>query len=140
MGSNDLIRVGPESGLSDFFEVRLASLPVPVRVEYSAIRDLRAGFDGNGEGMGLLLGSSSPQALSIQRCELLALSPATLGDPKSLQGAFHQFIKARLQTPLEDAPELLGCFRTQIAGWPGMRDGDLEIANGAFRAWTRSFC
>ena len=132
MGSNDLIRVAPESGPSDFFEVRVASLPVPVRVEYSAIRDLRAGFDGNGEGMGLLLGSSSPQALSIKRCELLALSPATLSDPKSLQGALHQFIRARLQTPLKDAPVLLGCFRTQNTGWPGIIAGDLNIAKRSF--------
>ena len=132
MGGNDLTRFVPESGPSDFFEARLASLRVPVRVEYSAIRDLRAGFDGDGERMGLLLGSSAPQALSIQRCELLALSPATLGDPKSLQGALHQFIRARLQTPLEDAPELLGCFRTQNTGWPGMRDGDFEIAKRSF--------
>ena len=132
LGGNDLTRFVPESGPSDFFEVRLASLPVPVRVEYSAIRDLRAGFDGDGERIGLLLGSSSPQALNIQRCELLALSPATMGDPKALQGALHQFIRARLQTPLEDAPELLGCFRTQTAGWPGMKSADLEIAKRSF--------
>ncbi|MGH7973478.1 MAG: TonB family protein [Limisphaerales bacterium] len=132
MGSNDLIRVAPESGPSDFFEARLASLRVPVRVEYSAIRDLRAGFEGDGERIGLLLGSSSPLAVSIQHCELLALSPATLGDPKSLQGALHQFIRARLHTPLEDAPELLGYFRTQNAGWPEMRDADFAIAKRSF--------
>jgi TonB family protein len=132
LGSNDLMRVAPESGPPDFFEVRVASLPVPVRVEYSAIRDLRSGFDGNEEAMGLLLGSSSPHALSIKRCELLALSPATLSDPKSLQGALRQFIRARLQTPLQDAPELLGCFRTLTTGWAGMKDGDLSIAKRSF--------
>jgi TonB family protein len=132
LSGNDLIRVAPEPGPSDFFEVRLASLPVPVRVEFSAIRDLRTSFDGNGEGMGLLLGSSSPQAVSVQRCELLALSPATLGDPIALERAFQQFTRARLRTPLEDAPELLGCFRTQATGPPGMRRGDLEIANRSF--------
>jgi hypothetical protein len=130
--SNDLIHVAPESGPSDFFEVRLASPPVPVRVEYSAIRDLRSAFDGNGERMGLLLGSSSPQAVSIKRCELLALPPATLANPKSAQGALHQFIRARSHTPLKDAPELLGCFRTQTTGWSGIRDGDLEIAKRSF--------
>ena len=132
MGSNDLIRVAPESGRSDFIEMRLAGLAVPVRVEYSAIRDLRAGFDGDGERIGLLLGSSSPQALSIQHCELLALSPATLGDPKALQVALHQFIRARSRTPLEHAPHLLGHFRTHVTGWTGMTDLDLQIANRCF--------
>ncbi len=132
MGGNDLIHVAPDSDPEDFFEVRLESLPVPLRVEYSAIRDLRAGFDGNGETIGLLLGSSSEQARSIQHCELLALSPATMGDPKSLQGALQQFIRARLKTPLKDAPYLLGCFRTQVTGWPGIRAADLEIAKRNF--------
>ncbi len=132
MDGDDLIHVAEESDPSDFFEVRLESLPVPVRVEYSAIRDLRAGFDGNGETIGLLLGSSSEQARSIQHCELLALSPATLGDPKALQGALQQFMRARLRTPLKDAPQLLGCFRTQVAGWPGIRAADLEIAKRNF--------
>ena len=79
MGGKDLIGVAPESGPADFFEVRLATLAVPVRIEYSAIRDLRIGFDGNGERVGLLVGSSSPRALSVRHCELLVLSPATLG-------------------------------------------------------------
>jgi TonB family protein len=112
----------------DFFEVRMPHRALPVRIEYAAIRELRGQLNTGSESVGLLLGSSSRDALSIQRCELLTLSLATLGDPKSLQGALRQFIKARLQTPLEDAPELLGCFRTQIDGWPGMKEGDLEIA------------
>ena len=132
MDGNDLSPFEPESGPADFFEVRLEGLPVPLRVEYSAIQDLRAGFDGNGEMFGLLLGSSSAQARSIQHCELLALSPATLGDPKSLQGALQQFVRARLKTPHKDAPHLLGCFRTQATGWPGIKAADLEIAKRNF--------
>ena len=76
--------------------------------EYPAIRDLRIAFDANTAGLGLLLGSFSPHAISIQRSELLALSPTTIADPKSLQIAIRQFFRARLQTPLEDAPTLLG--------------------------------
>src|SRR5438552_3295563 len=123
--------VSPESGPPEFFEIRVANRPVPVRIEYSAIRELHGQLVGEGESVGLLLGSSSRDAISIQRCELVALAPA-LGDPKSLPGAFRQLLKARSQTPLEDSPQLLGCFRTQIGGWPGMKDSDLEIAKRSF--------
>ena len=132
LASNDLIRVAPESGPSDFFEVRVASLPVPVRIEYSAIRDLRSGFDGKSKRIGLLLGSSSPQAVSIKRCELLSFSPDILADPKSLRAALHQFVRTRLRTPLEEAPELLGSFRTETAESSGISDSDLKISKRSF--------
>src|SRR6185312_8691329 len=91
------------------------------------------------ESVGLLLGSASNEALSIQRCELFALSEATLNNPKSLQGAFRQYIKARLQSPLEGAPELLGCFRAETGGWPGIKDVDLEIAKQNFSGSNQLF-
>ena len=132
LNGNDLSRAASESGSPEFFEVRLDNLQVRVRIDYSAIRDLQAGFDGLGERVGLLLGSSSPQALSIRYCEPLTLSPAILADSRSLRGALHQSIRARRRNPLMDAPELLGCFRTRDAGSFGMIDGDLEIAKNSF--------
>ena len=131
MAGKELSQV-PDSGRTDYFEIRAASLRAPVRLEYPAIRDLRAALDANTEGLGLLLGGSSPHAISIHRCELLALSAATTADPKSLQAACRQFIRARLQTPLEDAPALLGFFRTQPGGAARLRDSDLEIAQTNF--------
>ena len=131
MAGKELSQV-PDSGRADYFEIRAAGLRAPVRLEYPAIRDLRAAFDANTEGLGLLLGASSPHAISIHKCELLALSPATIADPKSLQAACRQFIRARLQTPLQDAPALLGFFRTQPGGPARLRDNDLEIAQTNF--------
>jgi TonB family protein len=127
-----LERVSPESDSRDFFEVSVANRPVPVRIEYSAIRELHRQLAGEGESLGLLLGSASREALSVQRCERLALAPGAMGDPKSLPGAFRHSLKAWSQTPVEDAPQLLGCFRTQVSGWPGMKESDLEIAKRSF--------
>jgi TonB family protein len=127
-----------EAESSDFFEVRIANR-APVRIEYSAIRELRAQLTSGAECVGLLLGSSSREALSIQRCELLTLSAATLADPKSLQGAFRQFIKARLQNPIDTAPELVGCFRSQTDGWPGMKGSDVDIVKQNFAGPNQLF-
>jgi len=131
-GPVELERVSLESGARDFFEISVANRPVPVRIEYSAIRELHRQLAGEGESVGLLLGSASREALSVQRCELLALPPGAMGDPKSLPGAFRHSLKAWSQAPVEDAPQLLGCFRTQISGWPGMKESDLEIAKRTF--------
>ncbi len=132
-------RVSGEAEASDFFEIRVANRAAPVRIEYSAIQELRMQLSGGGECVGLLLGSSSREALTIQRCELLTLTAATLGDPKSLQGAFRQFIKARLQNPVDVAPELVGSFRAQTNGWPGMKDGDIDIVKQNFAGPNQLF-
>jgi TonB family protein len=131
--------VSDEAESPDFFEIRVANRAAPIRIEYSAIRELRTQLNSAGESVGLLLGSSPREALSIQRCELLTLSAATLGDPKSLQGAFRQFIKARSQAPIDTAPELLGCFRSQTGGWPGMKDGDVDIVKQNFAGPNQLF-
>ena len=135
LGGNDLTRAVPESGQperTEFFEVGIPSLSAPFRIGYAAIRDLKIGADANGERMGLLLGSSSSQAIAIRRFEPLSLLPATRNDSRSRQRAFLQLIKARLQTPLGDAPEVLGCFRTQPSGWPEMTESDVETARRNF--------
>src|SRR5690348_9574819 len=108
----DLDRISPESGSPDFFELQVADRTVPVRFDYAAIRELHRQLAGEGESVGLLLGTSTPDALSIQRCEVLAVSPGATGDPKSLLGAFRQSLKARSLNPVEDEAQLLGCFRT----------------------------
>ena len=99
-GPVDLDRVAPPSDASAFFfEIRMPGREAPVRIEYAAIRDLHRQLAGEGESVGVLLGSSSPDAISIQRCEPLALPPATLADPRrALPGAFRQLIRTRLQT------------------------------------------
>ena len=132
-------RAPAESESAGFFEIRVPGRAVPVRIEYAAIRALRTQLNSGSDYIGLLLGSSSREALSIQRCELLTLSAATLGDPKSLQGAFRQFIKARSQNPMNGAPELVGCFRSQAGGWPGMKDGDVEIVKQNFAGTNQLF-
>src|SRR3954470_23057429 len=113
----DLAPISPESGSPDFFEIQIANRPVPIRIEYAAIRELHRQLAGEGESVGLLLGPSAPDAVSVQRCEVLAVSPGATGDPKVLQGAFRQSLAARTQTHPADVPQLLGCFRTQVAGW-----------------------
>ncbi len=126
-GPVDLDRVSAESDPSNFFEIRVAHRPVPVRIEYAAIRELHRQLAGEGESVGLLLGSSTPDALSIQRCEVLAVSPSPAGDPKLLLGAFRQSLEARSQSSVANAPQTAGCFRTQVAGWPGMKETDLGM-------------
>jgi TonB family protein len=130
--SADLARVSPESGSPDFFEIQVANRPAPVRIEYAAIRELHRQLDGGGESVGLLVGTSTPDAHSIQRCEVLAVAPGATSDPKSLLGAFRQSLEARSQADPANAPQLLGCFRTQVAGWPGMKEADLGMVKRAF--------
>ncbi len=128
----DLERVSPESASPGFFEIQIAHRPVPVRIEYAAIRELHRQLADEGESVGLLLGTSTPEALSVQRCEPLAVAAGALADPKLLPAAFSQSVKARTQTHVENAPQLLGCFRTQIAGWPGLKESDLGMAKRTF--------
>jgi len=115
----------------DFFAIQVPNRQVPVRIEYAAIRELHRQLAGEGESVGLLLGTSTAAAISVQRCEVLAVSPGASGDPKLLLGAFRQSIEARSQTHPADAHQLLGCFRTQVAGWPGMKETDLGMVKRA---------
>ena len=128
-----LSRVAFESGASDFFEARIANRAVPIQLAYSAIRELRTNLPLAGDNAGLLLGSSSPAALSIAHCELLSLGSDSAVDDKSLGAALHRAIRASLQTPHESAPQLLGFFRTQTNGWPDVRESDLQIVRRHFR-------
>jgi Gram-negative bacterial TonB protein C-terminal len=128
-----LSRVAFESGASDFFEARIASRTVPIQLAYSAIRDLRTNLPLAGDNAGLLLGTSSPAALSIANCELLSLRPDSAVDDKSLAAALHGAVRARLQAPRESASQLLGFFRTQTDGWPDIRESDLQIVRRHFR-------
>lgn len=126
-----LERVPPQSEAGDFFEIPVPNRPAPFRIEYAAIRELQRQLAGEGESVGLLLGSSSPDALSMRGCEVLNVAPAALADPKMLPAAFSQSVKALAPTAA-DAPQLLGCFRTQVGGWPGMRESDLGMARRTF--------
>ncbi|MEO8097236.1 MAG: hypothetical protein ABI811_06000 [Acidobacteriota bacterium] len=105
-----------------------------VRFEYAAIENLHEDLRTGGDGVGLLLGSFRPDGLYVQHCELLSFSAEVESDPVLLQGAVHEFLKARSKNPLRGSPELIGLFRTQGSGWPDLTETDSAIVRRYFRA------
>jgi outer membrane biosynthesis protein TonB len=108
-------RVVGEPTPSDFYEVWLVDWPVPIRIDYAAIRDGRI-FRSDQEQAGLLLGASSSQGLHINR--LLFRDVVEFGSVDRLPA---------------DAPQLLGFFRTNETDWPELRESDRRIARQYFK-------
>lgn len=109
---------GPAPG--EFFEIRVPTRSAPVRIEYAAIRHLHSLLSGDNRSVGLLLGTASPEGLSVDDCELLPRESATA----------EMFLKARSEYP---GHRVVGFFRTQPAGWPEMQESDREIARRCFQ-------
>ena len=105
---------------AEFFEILVATRSLPIRIEYAAIRSLRSVMAAEGQSVGLLLGTRSAEALSVDRCELL---PREAASPDG-------FVKAYSEHP---AQRVVGFFRTQAAGWPEMQKAEREIAQRCFR-------
>ncbi len=105
---------------AEFFEILVATRSLPIRIEYAAIRGLRSVMAAEGQSVGLLLGTRSPEALSVDRCELLPPEAVSLD---AIVRAYSQ----------HSAQRLVGFFRTQAAGWPEMQKADREIAQRCFR-------
>ncbi len=121
-------RVVSKSGRAEFFEVRLPGHPLPVRVAYAAIHDLRAALEENSERLGILLGSVSRQTLLIQHFELLPQSKEALYDPEATQAALREWLQDRLKDTPAGAPSVVGFFRTQMGGRLAMTESDHSLA------------
>jgi TonB family protein len=109
-----------EPASAEFFEIRIATRSLPVRIEYAAIRSLHSVVSGESRSVGLLLGTYSSQSLSVDYCEVLPRESASADT----------FFKARSEHP---AQRVVGFFRTQPAGWPEMQESDREIARRCFQ-------
>ena len=116
----NLDNVDHEPAPAEFFEIRVATQPLPVRIEYAAIRSLHSVVSGESRSVGLLLGTPSPQGISVDYCEVLPRESATADT----------FFRARSEHP---ARRVVGFFRTQPAGWPEMQESDREIARRCFQ-------
>ncbi len=123
-----------KSARPEFFEVPGAGHPLPVRVAYSAIHDLRAALEENSERLGLLLGSVFRDALLIQNCELLPQSEETLYDPEAAQAALGDWLQDRSKDAPAGAPSVVGFFRTQMGGRLAMTESDRPLAKWYFPA------
>lgn len=110
----EIILSAPTEPSRDFFEVRMATRQVPVRIEYSAMRKLRSALKGPDSTLGLLRGTRSLEALTVEDFELL---PGGRIDPKL--------------TKLDQS--VLGFFRTQSNGWAEIQENDRQIARQCFK-------
>jgi protein TonB len=129
--SRDVIIPASEAG--DVFEINIASRPVPIWIEYAAMRDLHRDAALAGECLGLLLGSLTPEALCIRCCEVnRPEGPAKQGF-RRFHDDLRELINARLENPLQGVEHLAGFFRTQAGGRPEMLESDHEIAKRYFR-------
>lgn len=108
----------PSDPPKDFFEIRLITREIPVRVEYAAMRAVRSTLQGKDSALGLLRGTRSLEAMTIEEFELLSPETASAGiDPKL--------------TKLDQS--VLGFFRTQANGWTEIQDNDRLIARQCFK-------
>ncbi len=120
---------GPEStgahsrpGITDYSELWLPGSPLPVRIEYAAIRELkRANFEASDGQTGVLLGLVSRQAILIQRFELVEAS-AERSD------SLGPLLQARIRESQDSSPSVVGFFRTEVSGWRGITASDREFA------------
>lgn len=105
---------------AEFFEIRIETRPLPIRIEYAAIRSLHSSVAAQDHSLGLLLGTFTSNALSVDHCESLPLEAA---------GA-EGFTKAQSMHPAE---RVVGFFRTQPGGWPEMQKADRDIGTRCFQ-------
>lgn len=110
----EIVLSAPTEPPHDFFEVRMATREIPVRIEYSAMRKLRSGLKGPDSVLGLLRGTRSLEALTVEDFELI---PSGHIDSKL--------------TKLDQS--VLGFFRTQSNGWAEIQENDRLIARQCFK-------
>ncbi len=108
------------SATAEFFEIRIPTRSLPIRIEYSAVGSLHSVLSGENGSVGLLLGKLSSEGLSVDYCELLPRESANAD----------AFFRARSEHPPQ---RVVGFFRSQPEGWPEMREADREIARRCFR-------
>jgi hypothetical protein len=108
---------GPAS--AEFFEIRIPTRTLPIRIEYAAIRSLHSVMAAQDQSLGLLLGTPSPDGLAVDQCEPLPQATTTNG-----------FLKASSKHPTQ---RVVGFFRTQASGRPQMQEGDRDIARRCIR-------
>jgi hypothetical protein len=102
----------------EYYEIRVVTLDIPVRIEYSAIRSLRAAPGSNKPRLGLLRGTRSLDAITIEKFEL----PPAESVPEGL-------IDSKL---IKSDQSVLGFFRTHSNGWPEIQEADRKNANECF--------
>lgn len=110
--------VSPEPS-EDFFEIRLVTNKVPVRIDYAAMRAVRSVLRGKDSALGLLRGTKSLDAVTIEEFDLLSSEAMPNG-----------LIDAKL-TKLDQS--VVGFFRTQSNGWAEIQDNDRLIARQCFK-------
>ena len=123
----------PASEPGDVFEINIANRPVPIWIDYAAMRGLHRDAALSGEGVGLLLGSLSREALCIRTCEMVRSEVPAAPGSRALNDAFREFIEARKESPLPGLEHVAGFFRTQSGGRAEMVESDHEIARRYFR-------
>ncbi len=123
----------PASEPGDVFEINIANRPVPIWIEYAAMRDLHRDAALAGESLGLLLGSLSHEAICIRCCEMVRPEVPAAPGSRALHDAFRESVHTRIETPLPGVEHLAGFFRTQSGGRPEMVESDHEIARRYFR-------
>lgn len=123
----------PASEPADVFEINIANRPVPIWIEYAAMRDLHRDAALAGEGLGLLLGSLSQEAVNIRCCEMVRPEVSAAPGSRALHDAFRESLQARIESPLPNVEHVAGFFRTQSGGRAEMVESDHEIARRYFR-------
>lgn len=112
-------RLRSDPDFAEFPGVPLEDRILNVRIQYAAMRNLRAALAvGSGEVLGLLLGSYSLQTLSIEGYEPVLLAG---------QNPDFAWLRAAVGRFTGGAPGLIGLFRTQLAGPPEMTQADCEV-------------
>jgi TonB family protein len=119
------LRVPPESLRVDFFDIVPPDGPVPIRMKYSVIDDLRKAVNSTQRDVeGFLLGFASARTLCIEGCEFLppteTLSACLSDQPSTTRNLFER----RAQTLSELAPKVIGFFHTQPTGFLEMSESD----------------
>jgi len=122
----------PASEPGDVFEINVANRPVPIWIEYAAMRDLHRDAALAGESLGLLLGSLSREAVCVRCCEMVRPEVPAAPGSRALHDAFRESLHARTESPLPGVEHVAGFFRTQSGGRAEMVESDHEIARRYF--------
>ena len=111
--------LGPSFDFAEFRGVPIEDRILNVRLQYAAMRNLRAALaTGPGEVLGLLLGSHSAQTLCIEGYEPVLFA----GENPDF--AWLQVAAARFSG---GTPGLIGLFRTQLTGRPEITPADSDV-------------
>jgi outer membrane biosynthesis protein TonB len=117
-------KITPVGATSEFAEFNgvFIDRTISVRMRYAAVPELRAALAvGQGEVIGLLLGSRSSQTLYIESYEPI-LPAGENPEVAWLRTAVGRFTGGK--------PEPVGFFRTQLAGEPKITQFDCDIVRG----------